>query len=108
MPLVWQRGEVLVFGLMTSGWAVVNILIAVLGKRGKPPKSLRGFAGVLVLNQMANYLYVLVGSGVAVFGQTPEVRAGALAVVLQGFALLLLDGYLIKQVREVMRGAAGR
>jgi hypothetical protein len=104
LPLVWQNPLMLSFGLMTAAWAFVNLIIAVLGKNGKPPSSVQTFVGLLVVNQIANYLYILVGSGVALFGGDAPTRAGAWAVVVQGFALMLLDAYLLKKCRGILKG----
>lgn len=104
LPLVWQNPLILSFGLMTAAWAFVNLIIAVLGKNGKPPSSVQTFVGLLVVNQVANYLYILVGSGVALFGGDAPTRAGAWAVVVQGFALMLLDAYLLKKCRGILKG----
>ena len=104
LPLVWQNPLILSFGLMTAAWAFVNLTIAVLGKNGKPPSSVQTFVGLLVVNQVANYLYILVGSGVALFGGDAPTRAGAWAVVVQGFALMLLDAYLLKKCRGILKG----
>lgn len=77
---------------MTAGWAFVNLLIAAPGLvRPKPVESLRKLREFLAFNLGLNVAYISVGVTVAL-----TVNPGAgWAVVVQGAALLVLDGILM-------------
>jgi hypothetical protein len=102
MPLLIQNRQVLMFGIVSAGWAAVNIAIALIGKKAPPPKSVAHFVRLLAANQVANYFYVLMGIGLGLFGESPDWRGSGFAVALQGFALMVLDGKLLKQTRELL------
>lgn len=101
-PLLMQTRMVFMFGIVSAGWAAINILIAVIGKKAPPPKSIAHFVRLLAANQIANYFYILMGLGLGLFGDSVDWRAIGLAVAVQGFALMVLDGLLLRQTRELL------
>lgn len=96
------------FAIMTAAWGAVDLAIALLGARGLEFRDLAGYTRldrVLWLNMGLNAGYVAVGITLAACGWTlrrslPLLGAGT-AVVVQGLALLVLDGYLLQQLARL-------
>lgn len=95
----WNHG----FGTLTTGWAVVNLVIVAISRFGKPPEDLRKFREFLMLNMGLNLGYIGVGVAMAVWG-TPWVWGAGVAVALQGAILLVLDGWLLRRVPFIESG----
>lgn len=85
-------------GVMTAGWAVVNLMIVAGGWNGKPPASQAQFREFIWLNQGLNLGYVGVGLSLALAANSAAVTGSGWAVVPQGLALLVLDGILLRRV----------
>jgi hypothetical protein len=85
-------------GVMTAGWAVVNLIIVGASWNGKPPASRAQFREFIWLNQGLNAGYVGVGLALALAGSSAAVVGSGWAVVPQGLALLVLDGILLRRV----------
>lgn len=102
LPILVQQRAALIFGLVSAAWATVNISIAIIAKFGPPPRSLVHFARVLALNQVLNIIYVMAGMLTASGTNSIDWRYGGYAVALQGFALMVLDGKLIGDVRDLL------
>ncbi len=102
LPIFVHQRSALIFGVVSAAWATVNIAIAVIAKFGPPPRSLLHFARVLAMNQLLNVVYVTVGMIVASGAKSVDFQYGGYAVALQGFALMVLDGKLIGDVRELL------
>lgn len=101
-PLVLQNRMALMFGVVFAGWSAVNIIIAVIGKKAPPPRSIIAFARLLAVNMIANQFYIIFGMGFAFFAETPDWQGAGWAITLQGLALLVLDGRLLKQTRALI------
>jgi len=97
--LLTRRPPELLRGLaiLTIGWAVVNLAIAFFSWRGSPPTEMRALREFLMLNLGLNVGYIGVGVTMAILG-SPFVRGAGIAVAIQGFALLVLDGYLMAKL----------
>jgi hypothetical protein len=91
----WVRG----FGWLTAGWAAVNLVIALLGLRGKPPTERPKFREFLFLNQGLNVGYMMAGAALFFGAGEPFLRGAGLAVVIQGLGLFVLDGLLVRLTR---------
>lgn len=92
----WRPGGLdAAFGLMSVGWAVVNLAIVAGGMRDRKPVDLRRLREFLALNLGLNLGYLGVGLTMYLLGQTPVEASGA-AVFVQGLALLALDGWLFR------------
>lgn len=97
------------FGVQTAAWGVVNLAIAGWAWRGlalRDHAGARGLERFLWLNLGLDAGYVGVGMTLALTGWVVGRRLGAVgagaAVVVQGLALLLLDGVLVQQLRGVV------
>ncbi len=102
LPLLIQTRTALMFGLVSSGWAGVNILIAIIGKKAPPPRSIYAFARLLSANQVSNAFYVVFGVFFGLTSDTVDWRAAGWAVCIQGIALLILDARFLRQVRKLI------
>jgi hypothetical protein len=103
LPLVIQTRTALMFGLVSSGWAGINILIALIGKKAPPPRSIYAFARLLSANQISNALYVVFGVFFGLTSETIDWRAAGWAVCTQGIALLILDAMFLRKVRKLLQ-----
>ncbi len=98
------------FGVQTAAWGVVDLVIAGVGAARSPaPPSVRRLRTVLLVNAALDVGYVAAGAHVAVrrpgFGgrlAPAAARGHGWAVVVQGLALLALDGV---QARALDPGA---
>lgn len=81
------------FGIMTVGWALVNLAIVVGSRLGSGPGPLGPFREFLAFNLGLNFGYIGVGVALAVVGRGLA-RGAGVAVAVQGAALLVLDGVL--------------
>jgi hypothetical protein len=82
---------------MSGGWAIVNLaIVGASWKQSKPPvrRRLREF---LWLNQGLNAGYIGVGVAMASLGGLAVAGMGW-GVIIQGLALLALDGLLLTRV----------
>jgi len=86
------------FGGWTAGWCAVNLLIVLASWRGRPPQDRRRFREFLMLNEGLNLGYVGVGVALALAAVGPDVRAAGTAIAVQGFALFVLDTWLLRRV----------
>jgi hypothetical protein len=107
LPLMIQNRTALMFGLVSSGWAGVNILIALIGKKAPPPRSILAFARLLSANQVSNGFYIVFGIFFGLSSETIDWRAAGWAVCLQGIALMVLDARFLRQVRKLVRDHEG-
>lgn len=57
-----------------------------------------------MLNLGLNAGYLGVGAALALAAVSSEVRAAGVAVAIQGFALLVLDGWLVRRVPSAPEG----
>jgi len=86
------------FWAMTLGWSVVNLAICGLAIPRKEPE-LHGLREFLMLNLGLNVAYISVGLTLALVKEMVRKSKGAgAALVVQGIALLVLDGYLLFQL----------
>lgn len=107
LPLMIQNRTALMFGLVSAGWAGVNILIAIIGKSAPPPRSIFAFARLLSANQISNAFYVAFGVFFGLTSETVDWRAAGWAVCIQGIALLVLDAQFLRQVRKLLQVEEG-
>lgn len=92
------------FGIWTAGWCVVNLVIVAASWWGRPPARRDRFREFLMLNLGLNAGYLGVGAALALAAVSSEVRAAGVAVAIQGFALLVLDGWLVRRVPSAPEG----
>lgn len=99
-PLLWH------FGVQTAAWGAIDLALAAWAWRGlalRDYAGARGLERVLWLNLGLDAGYVGVGVTLALTGWVVGRRLGAVGagagVTVQGVALLLLDGLLVRQIQ---------
>jgi hypothetical protein len=87
------------FAIMTAGWAVINLIICLSTFRNTPPPmpQLREF---MMLNMGLNAAYIGVGLALLIPKVSTQVmKENGSAVAIQGIILMVLDGYLLTQLK---------
>lgn len=96
-----QRG----FAVLSMGWSVINLLIMGAGLMDRSEPKLPQTREFLALNLGLNCAYMAVGITLMILSRRGDFRKGAgFAVLLHGFALLVLDGYLLSRLPQVATG----
>jgi hypothetical protein len=85
-------------GVMTAGWAAVNLIIVAASWNGKPPASRSQFREFIWLNQGLNSGYMAVGLTLVLASSSASAVGSGWAVIPQGLALLVMDGILLRRV----------
>jgi hypothetical protein len=90
----WARG----YAVMTAGWCLVNLSIVGFSflSTSLPPQA--EFVRFLELNLGLNVLYIAIGLALRRFGKSPFAVGMGDAVSTQGLILLILDGWLWREV----------
>lgn len=98
--IAWRRnpeGPKFGFATMTAAWSSINLLIVLVSGNDRGLPNLAALNSFLVLNLWLNVVYIVVGAAVGL--RTKDRAQGAgWAVVVQGVALLVLDGLLYGQL----------
>lgn len=82
---------------MTTAWSVINLAIVLVARNDRALPNLAGLNSFLVINLWLNVVYIVVGAAVGL--RTKDRAQGAgWAVVVQGVALMVLDGLLYGQL----------
>jgi len=114
-PGLWRH-----FGLQALVWGVIDLLLAVAGRRGALRKAAalaegaidaagvtreaRNFRTILAVNSGLDLLYILIGLAVAVrWTERADRRGLGYGVALQGAFLLIFDGLLARDVTQRLR-----
>lgn len=85
--------------VLTIGWSIVNLIIAIPGLLRPTPQELVPLREFLWLNMGLNVGYLGVAVTLIVMGrERPFARGAGIAVGIQGLALLILDGVLLFQM----------
>jgi hypothetical protein len=115
LPGLWRH-----FGLQALVWGVIDLLLAVAGRRGALRKAAalaagaidaagvtreaRNFRTILAVNSGLDLLYILIGLAVAArWAERADRRGLGYGVALQGAFLLIFDGLLVRDVTQRLR-----
>ena len=115
LPGLWRH-----FGLQALVWGLIDLLLAVAGRRGALRKAAalaagaidaagvtreaRNFRTILAVNSGLDLLYILVGLAVAArWAERADRRGLGYGVALQGAFLLIFDGLLVRDVTQRLR-----
>lgn len=87
------------FASLSAGWCVVNLIIVFFGFRDRTEPVLGQTREFLAFNLGLNIAYMAVGITLVVLGADRGFQRGAgYAVLIQGLALLVLDGILLSRL----------
>lgn len=96
----WRRkpeGFKFGFATMTTAWSVINLAIVLVARNDRALPNVAGLCSFLVINLWLNLVYIVAGAAVGL--RTKDRAQGAgWAVVVQGVALMVLDGLLYGQL----------
>lgn len=96
------------FAIQLAAWGAIDVVLGMLGWRGLEFRDLSGFTDLdrfLWLNMGLNVGYVAVGVTLAACGwalrRSLALLGAGIGVILQGLALLVLDGYLLLTIARI-------